>query len=342
MNSYERVTKCLRFEEPDRVPIAEFLIDKRVYTALMPEAREQYDFDVKAGFDVLAARAWYGTVSEEGDSFTDEWGITYTRNKEAVSHPVKGPLTEPAGLGNFKVPDPDLPERLGILPRLVRNHKNERAIAYGMRAMFLWAANLTGLDNLLVYLMLEPSFVNDLLDTILEAQIRLAVNAVRAGADIIIETDDYAFNNGPLMSPETFDEFITPRLSRITAAVHREGGYFLKHTDGNIMKIMNSFLEAGIDGLQSIDPIAGMDMGVMKAEYGKRLSLWGNIDCGNLLKDGTSDDVRNAVRDCIRKGAPGGGFVLMSSNSIPYSAKPENYAALLEAAREFGAYPVGG
>jgi uroporphyrinogen decarboxylase len=76
----------------------------------------------------------------------------------------------------------------------------------------------------------------------------------------------------------------------------------------------------------------------MKARYGKKISLWGNIDCGNLLANGSREEVRAAVRDCIRAGASGGGFVLMSSNSIPYSAKPENYLALLEAAGEYGRY----
>jgi uroporphyrinogen decarboxylase len=330
----------LKFQEPDRVPVAEFLIDKRVYTALMPEAQEQYDFDVKFGLDVLATKAWYRTVSEQGETFTDEWGITYARNKEAVAHPVKAAFEDMADLEKFTVPDPDLPERLSILPKLVKNHKKERAVAFALRAMFLWAANLTGLDNLLVYMLIEPAFVHDLLDKIVEAQTRLARNALAAGADIVIDTDDYAFNNGPLMSPELFDLFITPRLKKFAATVHKEGGYFLKHTDGNLMKIMDSFIEAGIDGIQSIDPIAGMDMGEMKARYGKKISLWGNIECGNLLANGTRDDVRMAVRECIEKGARGGGFVLMSSNSIPYSAKPGNFLALLDAAKEFGHYPL--
>ena len=342
MNSYERVMTSLNFKEPDRVPIAEFLIDKRIYTSLMPSAKEQYDFDVEIGLDVIAARAWYKTVSEQGETYVDEWGITYTRNAEAVAHPVKPAFEDIKFLKTFKVPDPDMPERLSTLPKMVQNHKKQRAVAYGLRAMFLWAANLVGLDNLLVYMYTEPDFVHDLLDTIVAAQSRLAVNALRAGADIIIETDDYAFNSGPLMSPEMFDLFITPRLKKFADVVHGAGGYFLKHTDGNLMKIMDSFIEAGIDGLQSIDPIAGMDMGEMKAKYGKKISLWGNIDCGNLLADGTTEDVKNAVIDCIQKGASGGGFVLMSSNSIPYSAKPENYLAMIRAGREFGTYPIRG
>jgi len=332
----------LSFREPDRVPVAEFLIDKRVYTALMPDAEDQYDFDVKFGLDVIAARAWYGIVSESGPTFTDEWGIVYTRNKEAVAHPVRPAFEDMTFLKHFRVPDPDAPERLAGLPKIVKNHKKERAVAYGLRAMFLWAANLVGLDNLLVYMMMEPNFVHELLETILTSQIRLAVNAVRAGADIIVETDDYAFNNGPLMSPELFDTFITPRLTRFAESVHREGGFFLKHTDGNIMKIMDSFIAAGIDGIQSIDPIAGMDMAEMKEKYGKKISLWGNIDCGTLLADGTVEDVENAVKDCIKAGAKGGGFVLMSSNSIPYSAKPENFLTVLKAAKKYGVYPCAG
>ncbi len=340
MTSYERVMTSLRFEEPDRVPITEFVIDKKVYTAIMPSAKEQYDFDVEMGFDVLQARAWYKTVSEQGGSFTDEWGIVYTRNAEAVAHPVRPAFSELSFLKTFKVPDPDDQVRLDTLPKLVANHKKDRAIGFALRAMFLWSANMLGMENLLEYMYTEPDFVHDLFDTLVEAQTRLAVNAVRAGADIIIETDDYAFNNGPLMSPEMFDLFITPRLKRFADAVHVEGGYLLKHTDGNIMKIVDSFIGAGFDGLQSLDPIAGMDMGEMKKKYGTKISLWGNIDCGHLLADGTPQDVENAVIDCIRKGAAGGGFVLMSSNSIPHSAKPENYRTMLQAGREYGRYPI--
>lgn len=340
MNSFERVMTALSFKEPDQVPIAEFLIDRRIYTSLMPEATEQYDFDVKAGLDVLAARAYYKAVKDMGNAYVDEWGITYLRNKEAVAHPLKGPIEDVDELYKLKVPDPDDDFRLANLERIVREFKKERAIAFGMRAMFLWAANLTGLDNFLCYMITDPGFVDEVLERILEKQIKLAQNALRAGADIIIETDDYAFNNGPLCSPELFDRFLTPRLKRFCDAVHKEGGYMLKHTDGNIMKIMDSFIEAGIDGLQSIDPIAGMSMSEMKKMFGHKISLWGNIDCGNLLAYGTTDDVKEAVKTCIREGAPGGGFVLMSSNSIPYSAKPENFKAILDYGREYGKYPI--
>lgn len=340
MNSYERIMTAMKFQEPDRVPLAEFVIHKRIIAALMPEAREQADFEEKFDFDVVSARAWYRTEWEKGNTFMDEWGIIYGKNDETVAHPLEGPLKSPADLKNLVLPDPDLPARLGNLPELVGRFKGERAVSFGMRAMFLWAANLTGLDNLLMYLLTEPEFVHELLDRILESSIKMAKNAVRGGADIILETDDYAYNKGPLMSPATFAEFIGPRMKRFAAAVHAEGGYLLKHTDGNIMKIIDTMVAAGIDGLQSIDPLAGMDIGEVKRKYGDRISLWGNIDCGNLLGFGNEKDVEEAVKECIRQAAPGGGFVLTSSNCIPFAAKPENYLAMLRSARLYGKYPI--
>lgn len=65
----------------------------------------------------------------------------------------------------------------------------------------------------------------------------------------------------------------------------------------------------------------------------------GNIDCGHLLPHGTIEEVEAAVKDCIVRAAPGGGFILSSSNSIHSSVNPQNYRAMIEAARKFGRYP---
>jgi uroporphyrinogen decarboxylase len=340
MNSYERVMTALRFEEPDKVPISEFMIHKNVYQTIMPEAMCQDDFVEAMGLDVVSARAQYREVSGDSSSFVDEWGITYLRNKEQVPHNIKGPIEKLQDLSKLNVPDPDAQWRMDNLEKLVKLYKGKRAIAFNLRAMFTWSTMLTAFDDLMTYMVTEPEFVEELFDRILEKQVKLAVNAVRAGADIIVETDDYAFNAGPLFSPAMFDQFIKPRMKYFCDAVHKEGGYVLKHSDGNTMKIMESMIEAGIDGFQGIDPLAQMDIGVMKEQFGDRISLWGNIDCGNLLTFGTIDQVREEVKSCIKKAAKGGGFVLMSCNSIPYSANPHNYKAMLDFAREYGNYPV--
>jgi uroporphyrinogen decarboxylase len=66
----------------------------------------------------------------------------------------------------------------------------------------------------------------------------------------------------------------------------------------------------------------------------------GNIDCTHLLPTGTTAEVEKAVRDTISVAAPGGGYILSSSNTIHPSCKGENYVAMVRAAHKYGRYPV--
>ncbi|MBA7698085.1 hypothetical protein ES703_106760 [subsurface metagenome] len=95
-----------------------------------------------------------------------------------------------------------------------------------------------------------------------------------------------------------------------------------------------------MDGIHPIDPETGMDMGEAKAKYGHKICLLGNIDCGPLLTWGTVEGVREATKECIRKGGKGGGLICMSSNSIHSGVKPENYISMVETIREYGKYPL--
>ena len=81
--------------------------------------------------------------------------------------------------------------------------------------------------------------------------------------------------------------------------------------------------------------MAGMDLGEAKAKYGNRICLMGNVNCGSTLSWGTiGEEVRQEVRDCIRKAGHGGGYICASSNSIHSGVRPENYAAMIKAIRE--------
>ena len=107
---------------------------------------------------------------------------------------------------------------------------------------------------------------------------------------------------------------------------------------------MDMIVDTGLDGLDPLEPIAGMDIGKAKEMYGDRIALVGNlvgnVDCGELLSRGTTAEVVEAVKETIAKAAPGGGYILASSNSIHPAVKPENYRAMVQAAREYGRYPL--
>ncbi|MCK4805294.1 MAG: uroporphyrinogen decarboxylase, partial [Spirochaetes bacterium] len=98
--------------------------------------------------------------------------------------------------------------------------------------------------------------------------------------------------------------------------------------------------DSGIDCLDPIDPLGGMDMLYIRENYSSRIARKGNIDCVKVLVDGKPDQVVEAVKDCIRKGSPGGGHIISSSNSLHAGINPELYKIMLETVRKYGEYPI--
>jgi len=163
---------------------------------------------------------------------------------------------------------------------------------------------------------------------------------VRSGADVIVLSDDYAGNESLFFSPAVFRTFLRPRLKRMVDAIHDEGGKAVKHSDGNLWPILEDIVNTGIDGLHPLEPVAGMDLAEVKQKYGDRVCLIGNVDCGYVLSEGSLEEVEAAVKECMRKGAPGGGYIISSSNSIHSSVQPENYLAMIAATQKYGKYPI--
>jgi uroporphyrinogen decarboxylase len=186
----------------------------------------------------------------------------------------------------------------------------------------------------------DPPFAAAVMEVVVQVNERIARNAVRAGADIVTLGDDYAANWGPMFSREDFAQLVLPRLQRVVDAVHEEGGLVIKHSDGNLWPILDLIVGTGVEAINPLEPVAGMDIAKVKAEYGDRVCLVGNIDCGELLSHGTVEQVVEEVRQCIAAAAPGGGYMLSSSNSIHSSVNPGNYVAMVRAGHKYGRYDV--
>jgi uroporphyrinogen decarboxylase len=106
------------------------------------------------------------------------------------------------------------------------------------------------------------------------------------------------------------------------------------------MDVLDDMIEAGIDGLNPIEPIAGMDIGLLKRRYGKNLILVGNVDCSQVLPLGTVEEVIGAAKECLRLAGHGGGLFIGSSSEIVPATPVENILAFYEACRTWGTYPL--
>ena len=148
---------------------------------------------------------------------------------------------------------------------------------------------------------------------------------------------DYCFNDNPFLSPAMFDEFVTPYLTRLIAGYRELGFYVIKHTDGNIMPILDALVGANPHALHSLDPQGGVDIAAVKRQVGDKVCLIGNVNCG-LLQTGTDQQVIDSCRYALRHGMPDGGYVFGTSNCI-YTGMPlSRYELMLDVWRREGNY----
>jgi len=158
-----------------------------------------------------------------------------------------------------------------------------------------------------------------------------------AGMDVALLCSDYCYNAGPFLSPAMFDRFVTPYLAKICRAAKEDGMLVIKHTDGNIMPILRSLVEAGPHALHSIDPMAGVDIREVKRLVGDRVALCGNVHCA-ALQTGTDEEVRASAEYCLRYGGAGGGYIFATSN-VPFRGMPpERYAMILDIWKQMRRY----
>jgi hypothetical protein len=187
----------------------------------------------------------------------------------------------------------------------------------------------------------EPSIVERYMTSTTDGVMPILRAQLEMGVDGILGAVDWCHAGGPLFSPGMFRKFMAPSLKRIVDECHRYGVPYIKHLDGNTTVHLDILIdEIGIDGLHSIEPAAGMDIEWVKKKYGDRITLLGNIDCGNLLTFGTDEEVVDAVKSIIRAASPGGGHIFSSSNSIHSGVSPDTFIVMMNAVREFGRYPI--
>lgn len=184
----------------------------------------------------------------------------------------------------------------------------------------------------------EPEQVKAESDEAVNAALERAARLKRnGGLDGFALCSDYCLNTGPFLSPSQFSEFVTPFLAKLIQGYRDMGFYTIKHTDGNIMPILDQLVDANPHALHSLDPQAGVDLAEVKRRYGRRVCLIGNVNCGKL-DTGTDEEIVESARYALRHGMPGGGYIFSTSNCIYTGMRLSRYELMLNIWRQEGNY----
>ena len=145
---------------------------------------------------------------------------------------------------------------------------------------------------------------------------------------------DIAYVNGMMFSPKYWHDVYRPQLQKITDVIHGHGLKAIYHSDGDIHRVLDDLIDAGIDGLNPLEAKAKMDAVELKPTHGNRLTFNGNINV-QVLETNDRDRVRELVLTRLNA-AKGGGYILQSDHSVPHSVDPATYDYVIGLAREFG------
>ncbi|QDR82282.1 uroporphyrinogen decarboxylase family protein [Sporomusa termitida] len=179
-----------------------------------------------------------------------------------------------------------------------------------------WGFRLLGFEQLMTRMIRHHEDFLELTAAVEQLNMSLMDRLAASGINGIILADDIAFNQGVIARPSLLRQSLFPSLARQTAHAQQLGLPVFFHSDGNLALVLADIAAAGFDGLQCLETLAGMDIGAVKQQYGRKLCLWGNLDPAALIEPHSREFLEQAVRKIAAAAGRGSGFIFGTSSGL--------------------------
>lgn len=352
MKPKERFITALNCGVPDRVPLFEFLFSPRLQKELLGYTTELYDGKAivelagRLGIDgvpiPVGGYCGFEDFPSMGDTFTDEWGVTYIKKGWPVMVQVKTPIKKRSDWKKYTMPEPAAPHRAAKIKDASEANKDEKAIVAGFLGpvtMMYWY--FMDINDLSVNLFEDPDLVSEMSETFVEWAIQAAREVIKvSNIDAFFIADDWGASNSLLISPRHLRQFFLQPFSAMVKGLKGLGYPVIMHNDGNLWEVLDDLVNTGINGYHPVEKAATMDLGVIKDKYKGRLCPIGNINNKTVMVSGTVDEVVSETLECLRIGGPGGGYIAATDHSIHDDIPPGNVWAYINTVKKYGKYPL--
>jgi MtaA/CmuA family methyltransferase len=333
MNGRERILATVRGERTDRLalmPITmmyaadvagvtyrEYASDHRVRAAAQLRVAERFGFDYVSVICDPACEA-----SDLGA--TVEW----FDNQPPAINESRALLQDKTTLTGLKIPDPHAPGRMHDRVEAVRllsaRAGADLAVEGWVEGPIAMAADLRGLNRLMLDFSDDEPFVEALCDFALQMELRFARAQIEAGATVVGIGDAAA----SLVGPKLYRRYGLPGERRLVEEIHALGAVARLHICGNTRRIIGGMGETGADiiDLDFLIPISEA-----RVALGPKQVLLGNIDPVRELRDSTPERIEKALEECHRQAGPA--WIVGAGCEIPRATPIENVEALARYAK---------
>ena len=333
----DALIKTLRNEKAEFIPIAELgvhpVIKEKFIGKKILTITDEIEFWYKAGYDYVKLQPKIDfnpakiktntniTYNDDGTVFRN-WAsegngvITSLKEFEKYEFPELNEID----YQKFDEAKINLPEGMGIVGQ------------YGDIFTMTW--EMMGFENFSLALFEDDELIKMINEKIGHIVVNMFENMSQIDeVKALWYSDDIAYANGLMVSPESLDKYFFPWLKKIGDIAKSVNKPLIYHSDGILFDVMNKIIDCGVNALHPIEPKA-MNIVDVKEQIGDKLCLIGNIDV-DLLARGTKEEVIKNVLFNIENVGMNGGYCVGSGNSIPEYVNFENYVAMIETAKSF-------
>jgi uroporphyrinogen decarboxylase len=351
LSTHEALKEYLGFEggetETAMLVLQTARVDERILQYFDTDVRPVYPGEPRNFKAVFKDRGAYRY-------FEDEWGIGWRMPRsggyyyDMAYHPLHEATKEE--IRKYRGPDVQDPGRIEGLRAHVQKLRNETDYAIfpeiGGPGMFEGAWFLRGMEQFMVNMLTDRPVAEALLDKVLEVMhgfYDAYLDEIGDLIDIVPTGDDLGGQGGPLLNPDLYRTLIKPRQKELIQGIKaKTNAKVFFHICGDFIPFLDDLIEVGVDIVNPIQITAlNMSTAELKSAWRDRIVFWGGgCDTQHVLPFGSEEEVRSEVRTRIRDLAQGGGFVFSQVHDIQANTPPKNIVAMIEAAKEYGSYPI--
>ncbi len=347
----QRLINAVRFQEVDRVPYYEALIEAKHIEKMLGRYAGNtmsYGGDMakgeSEGLRPMKGKDYVAVCKITGQDIitvSDLW--TPFKKKDSQGKLVPAFDKSIKNIDDFKKLKLIDKETIEKNCRYIREYKDavkgtDIGVAAGGCAMMQTIYEfMVGFSDFMLATATDIKFIEEMLEVSTDYWERYSRAVVAEGIDFFSMGDDIAFRNGLFLQPEVIKRIWLPRIARIIEPAVEAGIPVQFHSDGKVDDIVEGLIEIGVNCLNPMDPYC-VDYREYKKKYGRKLALSGNIDIQFPLATGTPEEVEKDVRKHMEVLKPGYGYVCCSSHSIVDYIPHDNFITMVNSIHKYGKY----
>ncbi len=362
----DRVNKAISFEKPDRTPrdfaavpeiwnkLSDFFgiqdrheilkrlnVDCRIVSYDSFCQHPEYDLekvDMNASQERSSVGGMWRFTDAEGSTM-DIWGAKRIKVKvpsgvleQFSSYPLES-AQHIDDLKKYNWPQPDWWDFTHLRSFIKKfNDTKIYNIRYRLGSFFETAWSIYNFEKFLLDLAMNPQMPQYIMERIAEVHLQNLNTVLEIAGDlidIVYFYDDIASQNGLLISPNMYDEFIRPYHTKVIELAAKHGKPTMIHCCGAVYPMIETFIEMGLGILNPIQPSAkDMNPELLINEFGKRIVFHGGIDVQQFLPKATPEQVKNKVKYTCNTLGASGGYIMSGSHHIQADTSLENVLAM--------------